>query len=229
MTTPETRPGRAVLVNWGPTILFNVALPMLTYFVVTGRGVSAVSALLLSGCWPIVEIGLSMALRRHLDEFAVLALIFIGLGVVAGLGFSSERLVLVKESVVTGLFGALALGSLALRRPLMFYFGRKFATDGTPAAIAYWNGLWQYPSFRHTQRVITVVWGVVFLAEALLRVGLSYPLSTSAMAVVSAVLPLAVVASLVTWTISYGRRARAAALAAAAVRQPVGADSAGQA
>jgi len=83
-------------------------------------------------------------------------------------------------------------------------------------SIAYWNGLWRYPSFRRTQRVISIVWGVAFLAEAGLRVALSYLLSTSAMAVVSSLMPVAVIAALVTWTMSYGRRARAAGLAAAA-------------
>src|SRR5262245_49351455 len=93
MTTSETvevrRPrGRAILANWGPTLLFNVALPMFTYFLLTGMGVGAVPALLASGVWPVVEMGLSLAVRRHMDEISVLVLIFIVLGVVAGLGFN---------------------------------------------------------------------------------------------------------------------------------------------
>lgn len=226
-TTEVNRPrGRAVLVNWGSTILFNVALPLLTYFLLTGAGWSAVTALLASGVWPAAETVVLLAVRRRIDEFGVIALLFIGLGVVAGLGFNSARLVLVKESAVTGLFGLLVLGSLLLPRPLMFYFGRKFATDGTPEAVAYWNGLWRYPSFRRTQRVISVVWGVAFVAEAGVRVALSYALPTSAMAVVSAILPLAAVGALVTWTVSYGRRARAAALAAAGAGPAAGAEPA---
>lgn len=46
---------------------------------------------------------------------------------------------------MTGLFGVVVLGSLLLPRPVMFYFGRKFATDGTAEGLAYWNGLWRYP------------------------------------------------------------------------------------
>jgi hypothetical protein len=220
MTSSDTvgvrrNPGPRVLLNWGPTLLFSVALPLATYFVLIGQGRSEVTALLISGVWPVVELGLSFALHRRFDEIAILALIFIALGVVAGLGFNSARLVLVKESAVTGLFGLVTLGSLALPRPLMFYFGRKFATDGTPDGVAYWNGLWRYPAFRRTQRIITVVWGVASLAEAALRIGLSYALSTSAMAVVSSVLPPVVSGALVFWTVSYGRRARAASQAAA--------------
>jgi hypothetical protein len=55
-----------------------------------------------------------------------------------------------------------------------------------------------------------VVWGVAFLAEAGLRIALSYALSTSAMAVVSSILPLAVLGARIAWTVAYGRRARAA-------------------
>jgi hypothetical protein len=214
-TTGSSRPrGRAVLINWLPTILMNVVLPVFTYFLLEGWGWPAVPALLVSGAWPALETLVLLAMSRRLDEIGVLSLIFIALGVVAGLGFGSARLVLVKESLVTGLFGVVVLASLLLPRPVMFYFGRKFATDGTAEGLAYWNGLWRYPSFRRTQRMISVVWGVAFVAEAGLRVALSYALSTSVMAVVSTILPLAAVAGLVTWTFSYGRRARAAALAA---------------
>ena len=232
MTTAETTGssrarGRAALLNWGSTIVFSVALPLLTYFLLTGAGWSAVAALLVSGAWPAAESLMVLAVRRRIDEIGVIALIFILLGVVAGVGFNSARLVLVKESVVTGLFGVVVLGSLLLPRPLMFYFGRKFATDGSAESVAYWNGLWRYPSFRRTQRVISVVWGIAFLAEAGLRIALSYALSTSAMAVVSSVLPLAVLGGLIAWTVGYGRRARAAALArvAEAPSQEVGAAS----
>ena len=96
--------------NWTLTILFNIVLPLFTYFTLVGNGVSEVPALLISGAWPVLEMGISLAVNRHLDEFAIISIIFIALGVVAGLGFNNARLVLVKESVVTGLFGVVTLG-----------------------------------------------------------------------------------------------------------------------
>jgi hypothetical protein len=207
--------GRTVLANWGPTLLFNVALPVLTYLLLRDRGVGEVPALLASGIWPVLETAVSLAWRRTLDDFTVFTLIFLGLSVIAAVSFGSARLLLIKESAVTGLFGLVLLASLAAPRPLMFYFGRKFATDGTPAGIERWNGLWQYPGFRQTQRVITTVWGVTMLTEALARIGLSYALSTGTMVAISSVLPIAVVATLVGWTVAYGKRkARAARQAA---------------
>ncbi|MER7499411.1 VC0807 family protein [Nonomuraea pusilla] len=202
---------QAVALNWGPTIVFNVALPWLTYEVLTDRGVPAVTALAVSAAWPALEVLGVFLIRRRIDDFGVLALVVVGLGVAASLVFQDERMALVKDSALTGLFGLVLLGSLLAPRPLMFYFGRKFGTDGTDEGLARWNDLWQYAGFRRVQRVLTVVWGVAYLAEAAVRVVLAYTLPTSTMVLISTVLPIAVTAGLVTWTITYARRARAAA------------------
>jgi hypothetical protein len=191
--------------------VFNVLLPYLTYALLTDRGMAEVPALAISAVWPAVEVAGLFAIRRRIDEFGMLTLMFIGLGVLSSLFFDSTRLALVKESALTGLFGLAMLGSLLLPRPLMFYFGRKFATDGSAEKVAWWNDLWRYPGFRSTQRVLTVGWGVTLLAEAGVRIALSYLLPVDAMVIVSSVLPYVVMAALVFWTITYARRRRAAA------------------
>ncbi|WP_344031599.1 VC0807 family protein [Streptomyces luteireticuli] len=210
-------------MNWGPSILFGVVLPFVTYGMLTDHGVSKVSALLLISLWPVVETLISLAVRRRVDEFGVMMLALMLLGALSALAYNSTELVFVKDSAITGLLGLVYLGSLALPRPLMFYLGRRFATDGTPEGLARWNGLWQYPGFRRTQYVMTAVWGVAFLLEAVVRVVLTYVLPTGAMVVVNNALPAVVVALLVAWTIRTGkrRRAEAAARAASAVEGAV--------
>jgi uncharacterized membrane protein len=200
-----SQPARGWL-NWVPSIMFNIALPIATYILLTGNGMAALPALVISGVWPALELGLSMARTRHADEFSIMVLIFLVLGVITALAFNSARLLLIKDSALTGLFGLVLLGSLLAPRPLMFYFGRKFATDGTPERIAWWNGLWQYPDFRRGQRVLTTVWGVAFLGEAVLRILLSLMLPVSTMVVISNTLPYAVLAALIFGTVRYGRR-----------------------
>ncbi|MFB9236531.1 VC0807 family protein [Plantactinospora siamensis] len=202
---------RTLLLELGPTILFNIVLPYLTYSMLTDRGTGTVAALAISAVWPVVEILGGYLVRRRIDEFGVLTLILIVLGIATSVIFDSPRLALVKESAITGLFGLVLLGSLLAPRPLMFYFGRKFATGGSPERIAWWDGLWQYPGFRHTQRVLTVVWGITFLVESVVRVVLSYQLAIGTMVIVGPVLAYVVVAALVTWTIVYARRSQARA------------------
>ncbi|RZT87963.1 hypothetical protein EV383_4897 [Pseudonocardia sediminis] len=105
-----------------------------------------------------------MVLSRRVDEFSVIVLAFLAVGVVTSSIFSDPRLFLVEESVETALFGLILLGAPAVApHPLMFYFGRRFATGGAPARIQWWNGLWRYAGFRRTQVVLTAVWGIVLL------------------------------------------------------------------
>lgn len=195
------------VVAWLPTMLFNIALPILTYVLLTGYGMADAPALALSGVWPLIELGISFARTRHADEFSIMVLVFLVVGVAASLAFDDARLLLVKDSAVTGLFGLVLLASLLAPRPLMFYFGRKFATGGDPARVEWWNGLWQYPGFRRGQRVLTIVWGGAFLGEAVLRVILSYTLPVSTMVVISSILPYVVLGLLILGTVTYGRRA----------------------
>jgi intracellular septation protein A len=207
----------ALLQSWGPTVLFSMLLPWITYNQLTDQGVHEVPALLIISAWPALEIGLYFALHRRVDEFGMLILLTLLLGAVGALAYNSSRMIFLKDSALTGLVGAAFLVSLALRRPLMFYFGRKFATDGTAEGVARWNGLWeQYPGFRTVQHRLTVIWGVAFVVEATVKVVLVYQLSTDTMVGVSNTLPLGVTGLLVAYTIRPGRKGEARRLAAEA-------------
>ncbi|MCX4778298.1 VC0807 family protein [Streptomyces sp. NBC_01264] len=220
---PPARSGSAAAIGWILTIAFNVVAPILTYNMLTDRGWSEFAALLVSGVWPVVDSAVHLAWRRKVDEFAVVTLVFLVItALVALIGTHSARALLIKDSGVTGLFGALCVATLFTPRPLMFYFGRKFGTDGTKEGVAYFNGLWQYPDFRKAMRRMTTVWGVAYLVEAALRVVLAYALSVDTMVWVSPLLIYGFLISLIFWTIRFSKRsqvegqARAAAAAAAA-------------
>ncbi|MFG2230958.1 VC0807 family protein [Streptomyces sp. NPDC048723] len=208
---PPKRSGGAAALGWILTIGLTVVAPIITYNVLTkDHGWSEFSALLLSSAWPVLDSVISLAWRRKLDEFAVVTLVFLAVTAVVSLvGAHSARALLIKDSGVTGLFGLLCLGTLLAPRPLMFYFSRKFATDGTPESTAWWNGLWQYEGFRTTLNRMTLVWGVVYIAEALVRVVLAYTLDTETMVVVSPIMIYAVLGALGVWTAMYGKRSKA--------------------
>ncbi|MGE7388051.1 VC0807 family protein [Streptomyces sp. NPDC004126] len=223
-STPPARSGGAAAIGLIVTIVFSVVAPILTFNILTeDHGWSEASALLVSGVWPVLDTVIMVAWRRKLDEFAIIALVFLAITAVVSLvGAQSARALLVKDSAVTGLFGLLCLATLLAPRPLMFYFGRKFGTDGTPAGVAYYNGLWQYEGFRNAQRRMTLVWGVVYLIEAAVRVALSYLLDTSTMVTLSPFLIYGTLGGLALWTVRFVKRTkaegekRAAAAAAAA-------------
>ncbi|MFF4328391.1 VC0807 family protein [Streptomyces sp. NPDC001591] len=225
-SAPPARSGRAAGIGLALTIALSVVAPILTYnTLVDDHGWSEASALLVSGAWPVLDSAIMVAWRRKLDEFALVTLVFLAItAAVSLIGAHSTRALLVKDSAVTGLFGLLCLATLLAPRPLMFYFGRKFGTDGTPEGVAYYNGLWRFEGFRAAQRRMTLVWGVVYLVEAAVRIVLSYVLDTSAMVTLSPFMIYGTLGGLALWTVRFvkrtkaegERRAAAAATAAAA-------------
>jgi hypothetical protein len=218
-TTPPAAPARkgsSAALGWLISIGFNVVAPILIYNHFHGH-TSEYVAVLLSGLGPVIDIAIYLAWHRRVDEFAMVSLIFVALTlIVSFIGPHDAKLLLAKDSAITGLFGLLCLATLAAPKPLMFYFGRKFATDGTPEQVAWWNGLWQYPGFRTVQRNITIGWGVGYLLEALIRIVCVYSLSNGSVVTVNNVLPYAVTGLLVFWTIGYARRSQARGAAARA-------------
>ncbi|MFF8600907.1 VC0807 family protein [Streptomyces sp. NPDC015232] len=220
---PPARSATATAIGWALTIGLNVVAPILTYNALTAQGWSEFGALLASGAWPVLDTVVHLLWHRKLDEFAVVTIFFLVLTAVVSLvGTHSTRALLVKDSAVTGLFGVLCLATLLAPRPLMFYFGRRFSTDGTPEGHAWWNGLWQFEGFRTVMRRMTIVWGLAYLAEAAARVVLSYLLSVGAMVVVNPFLIYGTLGLLVLWTVRTAKRSRAegAARAAAAGAAP---------
>ncbi|WP_308019684.1 VC0807 family protein [Streptomyces sp. SP2-10] len=206
---PPARSGGAAMLGWVLTISLNVAAPILTYNALRDQGWSEFAALLAGSAWPVLDSAVHLAWRRRLDEFAVVTLVFLVITAVVSLvGPHSARALLIKDSAITGLFGLLCLATLLAPRPLMFYFGRKFATDGTPESTAWWNGLWAFEGFRQTVRTMTTVWGVAYCLEAAARIALSFVLGTDTMVTLSPVLIYGVLGALILWTTMYGKQAR---------------------
>jgi hypothetical protein len=202
-----SRPGQGMSLRAQlPSLLVNAVAPVVAYQVLTNLGVSSVNALTSSAIFPVLGIGWSFARTRRPDMIGVLSLTFILVGVATSLVSGDQRFVLVKDSLMTGVFGLLILGSLVLApRPLLFYFGRQFSNAGDPVRAAAFESMWQYPHFRAVLRVMTIVWGIGYLIEALVRVGLSFLLAIPVFLIVSPLLAFGVTVGLISWTVAYAR------------------------
>jgi intracellular septation protein A len=189
-----------------PTLVINGAFPVVLYELLTGRGVPAVPALVAGSVFPLGYTLWGWARTRRLDVIAAVSLCFIVVSAVASLASGSPRFTLIKESFFTGIFGLIFFGSLLASRPLMFYIVQPFVTGSDPERIGWWNDLWRYPGFRHSMRVMTAIWGVTFVADALIRTALVLILTTSVFLVVSQLLFYGMFAAAFLLTFAYGRR-----------------------
>jgi intracellular septation protein A len=184
-------------------VIFDVAAPLVAYQWLRSAGMTAVTALLLSGVFPAVHVIINVIRHRRLDVVGALVLAGIVVGTVLGLVSHNARLVLVEGSVPTAVFGVACLGSLWARHPLMFSFAREFTGPDT-AKGQEMTRLWQYEGYRRVFRVITVVWGVAFLLEAALRVVIIYNTSTGTALAISKATPFVFFAVMSAWTVAYG-------------------------
>ncbi|HYK31012.1 MAG TPA: VC0807 family protein [Streptosporangiaceae bacterium] len=188
-------------------VIFDIAGPLVAYKVLRSSGMTAVTALLLSGVFPAFGVTIGAIRHRRVDAVGALVLAGIVVGTVTGLVSHSARLLLVEGSVPTAVFGLACLGSLWARYPLMFSFAKEFIGPDT-AKGQEMTRLWRYDGYRRVFRVITIVWGVAFLIEAALRVVIIYNTSTGTALAISKVTPFLFLAIMLAWTLAYGRLQR---------------------
>lgn len=190
----------------------NIAVPMICYRL-SKQYVSAseITALLFASAFPTLRSVYDVWRRGELDPVSTVVLLGIGAGIAALLLGGSYKVLLLRESLFTFALGLACLGSLLLpSRPLMFYFGRVFATGKDPARRAAFDASWQYPQARHRHRVITLVWGLLFVAEFAFRAALIYTVSPATVLAVSPLVLGGATIGVMLWTFRYGfRRPRA--------------------
>jgi hypothetical protein len=209
---------RALLRNLAPSLGINALLPFLLYQYLSAQAVSTVNALGATAIFPVAGITLSWIRTRHLDIIGVISFVFIVLGLLTSLISGSPRFFLIKESFLSGVFGLTFLGSLLLPRPLMYYLSRQFYSGNDPSRATRFEGRWPDPSFRFSQRFLTIIWGCALIGEALIRVGLVFVLPIPIFLVISPLIGVLILLGLIIWTMSYARRRRAAALREAEMR-----------
>ena len=192
-------------------LLWDAGLPAVAYFVCRAFGLDAWLSLAAGGLIALVRVGYVAARHRRVDGLAVLVLAVFAVLLVASLITGDPRVLLAKESILSGFLGLVLLGSCIVRRPVLFLMLRRINADD-PVTLRKWDALWQsQPAFRRVFTVMSLVWGAGLLAEALIRVGLIFVLPIDVMAAVSPLLQVGTLGLLVVWSLWYrARRMRAA-------------------
>ena len=203
-TTPSGRSGTLRI------LLLDIVGPLVVYRGCRSAGVPEVWALVLSGLPPLLGVTADWLRWRTLEAIGAFVLAGIALSVVFAALTNDARIVLLEGAAFTGVLGGICFLSLAARRPLLFHFAQAFyggrhSTTGTELDDDYQ----QYVEVRSFFRIVTIVWGVVFLAEAVLKAAVARTASTGAALTVNRILPWLVLLPLLAWTLWWGNRLRA--------------------
>lgn len=146
-----------------------------------------------------VILALPSASRRRPKVLDVATIVFfVVLAVVGAVVGAEDRDWLDRWSMVlsSAALGLIALGSLAF-----VPFTEQYAREKTPPEV------WSSPVFRRTNRVLTLVWGLTFLATAVL--GYIAVVAPSTSDWTNWVLPIALIVGAFKFTARYSERASA--------------------
>jgi hypothetical protein len=190
-------------------VLVNFVLPWVCYRFAKGW-LGETGALLLSTAPPIVW-SLCMILKfRRLDIVSILVIVGILLSLLAMALGGSPRVLLLRESLITGFAGVALLISMLFPRPLMFYLAQSTAAQHSPEEGDQFRLLWEKPGFVRCMYLLTWVWGVGLIFETVIRATLAWAIPTGQFLFISPIIGYSVYFSLIGWTFWYVRRLKAA-------------------
>jgi len=151
-----------------PELIANFLLPWLCYrWAQPQWGESG--ALIASSLPPIGWSLYELVRFRRVDALSLLVLGGIALSLLAMLLGGSPRVLLMRESLLSGLFGVAFLLSLPLHRPLVFYLARATVARESEEGIRRFDLRWQEAGFRRGIRLMTLLWGCGLTLETVLR------------------------------------------------------------
>jgi hypothetical protein len=189
--TPEASPKQALR-----PLALDLVVPLASYYVLHAAGCGVVESLVLASVFPAVRAVIGLVRSRNVNQLAVLIvtvnLVSMGLSLATG----NPRLMLLKDSGVTSVIGVSILVSALVGRPLMSAGMRPFLVRNSAGRDAAFARLAAADAqFRRLERLFSVSWGIVFIAECLVRAVLVFVLPIGTMVWLSTVLMVVAIAA----------------------------------
>jgi uncharacterized membrane protein len=198
---------RKVIQSVIVSILINGLVPVVVYNLLLDHFSSFVS-LLLATMVPLLDNLYHIVKHRKADAFGLFMLTGFILSLLAFLLGGSEKLILMRESLVTGILGLIFIGSLFYSKPLIYHFAIRFSSNDETEQKGKFANNWEFSYFRFVIRLMTAVWGIALLGEAVIKTILVYELSISAFLAVSQIIFYSVLGVTILWTVIYRRYAK---------------------
>lgn len=151
-----------------PELVANFLLPWLCYRWALPQW-GETGGLIASSLPPLLWSGIELLRFRRIDALSLLVLGGILLSLLAMLMGGSPRVLLMRESLLSGLVGVVFLLSLLFGKPLVFYLARATVARESAAGVQGFESRWQEAAFRRGIRLMTLWWGAGLTLETALR------------------------------------------------------------
>ncbi|WP_410641651.1 VC0807 family protein [Amycolatopsis sp. lyj-346] len=182
----------------------DLAAPLGLYYGLRAFGVNQWLAMIVSGLLPLARLGYKLVRYRKVEYLTLFTLSIILCGTVVSLLTGDVRLLLARESYLTGTIGLWITASLLARRPFILSATLPLLPEATARS---WREAWvNSPEFRRVMRLMTIAWGGSFLIDAAARIVLAYTLPVDAVPLLSTLVLVVLLVVVVQVSKSYGRR-----------------------
>ena len=171
-------------------VLINAIAPYVVYELAEPY-TGGLAALALSAVPPAVEGVWSVVRKRKLDVASALVLAGIAVSLVLVALGGSERVLLLRDSLITSVVGLAIAISAVFPRPIFYYLFRQVQRVE--------------PDVR-AMRVMSVVMGLGLVVEMAVRTAMVFEMTTSRFLLISPFVQYGMTGALVAWTLFYMRR-----------------------
>lgn len=162
--------------------------------------------LLASAAPPLAWSVWELARFRKLDVLSLFVLAGIALSLLALVLGGDARLLLIRESMISGLIGLIFLVSLTSQKPLIYHLARAAQNRRSGAQQESQDVLWQDGAIRTALRLMTLVWGLALSGEALLRIWLAWQWPVERFLIVTPLISYGLIGAIALWSFWFGRR-----------------------
>ncbi|RPF25298.1 hypothetical protein EDD96_7147 [Streptomyces sp. Ag109_G2-6] len=186
------------------TAFMEVGVPLGLYYGLRGAGLGQWLSLFISGALPLAQLVYKMATERRVSAVTLFTLSIMAAGTAITLLTGDARLLLARESYLTGLLGLWMIATLFAKRPFMFTTMTKMLPEETART---WHANWNnHARFRNVMRWMSLAWGAAFLIDSAARILMAYTLPVDLVPVLSVILLIGMLMTVVKISKTYGRR-----------------------
>ena len=211
MSSPHRwRPSAPASAEWSARWRFlrmlalDAVVPLIVYYAVRAFGASPWSALVAGAAVPLLRIVRAAATKRRVETTGWFTLSLLAAGTAVGMLAADPRLLMARESCLTGIAGLWILATMKARHPLVYTATIRILPVETAAT---WQRAWETShEFRRVMRGMTLAFGLAFLVDAAARVVMAYTLPLDLVPVLSAALLVMLLIGVVQAGKAYGGR-----------------------
>jgi hypothetical protein len=196
MTTTQltVKPNSPVASALRP-LVFDLGVPLGSYYLLRKLGVDLVPALALSSVVPAVRAVVGLVRDRTFNGMATLIVVVNVVSIAVSFWTGDPRIMLAKDGAVSSTIGIAILLSVLVGRPMMTAGLKPMIAKGSAAKVAAFDRLSAIsPRFRRLERLFSLAWGVILLSECAAKVFFAFTLPVGTMVWLSSVMVLGAIA-----------------------------------